>query len=113
MLPSAEAPESQMERLRWDARDGYYQPSYGRSLAEVFPTLLGLLGRTVPGRAGLQDVLPPDSPRRVKRVLLLCIDAFGYKELSQSQRFQALYGRYGTWITSVFPTITSCALFEC
>jgi hypothetical protein len=110
MLPSAAQPDPSMERLRWSARTGFYRPDYGRCLTGVFPTLFSLLGHPPANEAGLQAHLPAGSPRRAKRVLLLCLDAFGFKELAQSRRLQALYPEYGTWITSVFPTITSCAL---
>ncbi len=54
--------------------------------------------------------LPEAAPRRAGRVLLLCLDSLGFKELEQSDHLRRLYGRYGTWVTSVFPSITSCAL---
>ncbi|HKI97076.1 MAG TPA: alkaline phosphatase family protein [bacterium] len=110
MLPSAANPDQQMERLRWPAREGFYRPDYGRALTGVFPTLFALLGHAPAEPAPLLQHLPAGSPRRAKRVLLLCLDAFGFKELAQSRRFAALYPEHGTWITSVFPTITSCAL---
>ena len=37
-------------------------------------------------------------------------DGLGFKELAQAPRLRGLYETYGTWITSVFPSITSCAL---
>jgi Type I phosphodiesterase / nucleotide pyrophosphatase len=110
MLPSPDRSDPQMEALRWSAREGFYRPDYQRSLVQVFPTLFGLLGHAPAGTQGLQAYLPPGSPRRPKRVLLLTLDAFGFKELAQSRRLAELYADYGTWITSVFPTITSCAL---
>jgi hypothetical protein len=110
MLPSAAAPDPQMERLRWPGRAGFYRPDYGRCLTGVFPTVAALLGRPWTDPPPLFDHLPPGSPRRAGRVLLLCLDALGFKELAQSRRLQALYPDHGTWITSVFPTITSCAL---
>lgn len=110
MLPSAASPDPQMEPLRWPVREGFYRPDYRRCLSGVFPTMFSMLGHPPAEPDGLQSYLPPGSPRRIKRVLLLTLDAFGFKELAQSRRFAALYPDYGTWITSVFPTITSCAL---
>ena len=43
-------------------------------------------------------------------MLFLCVDALGFKELAQGGRLCSMYGEFGTWVTSVFPTITSCAL---
>ena len=99
-----------MEALRWPLRPGFYRPDFARCLTGVMPTLFELLGHAPAGYPALRSYLPPGSPRRARRVLLLCLDAFGFKELAQARRFPALYGAYGTWITSVFPTITSCAL---
>jgi Type I phosphodiesterase / nucleotide pyrophosphatase len=110
MLPSAASHDPQMERLRWPAREGFYRPDYTRCLTGVFPTLFGLLGHAPREPGTLLAHLPAGSPRQARRVLLLCLDAFGFKELAQSRRFAALYPEHGTWITSVFPTITSCAL---
>jgi hypothetical protein len=110
MLPSPTDTDPQMERLRWSGRAGFYRPDYQRCLTGVFPTLFSLLGHGDPARPHLLPYLPPGAPRRARRVLLLCLDAFGFKELAQSRRLQGLYADYGTWITSVFPTITSCAL---
>jgi hypothetical protein len=110
MIPSASAPDPAMEALRWPAHDGFYRPAHDRGLTGVFPTLFSLLGRAVDGYPSLARWLPPGTPRAMRRALLLCVDALGFKELAQTRRLQALYPEYGTWITSVFPSITSCAL---
>ena len=109
-IPTEHAPASGMAALAWAARAGAYRPDPSRSIAGVMPTLLSLLGQTVAGRADLLSYLPAPSPRQAKRVLFLCVDALGFKELAQSQRLCQLYREFGTWVTSVFPTITSCAL---
>jgi hypothetical protein len=109
-LPSAAHPPAATERLRWEAMPDCYRPDYARSLTGVFPTLFSLLGRPAPGHADLLHCLPADSPRKARRGFVLCLDGMGFKEMALSGRFRALYPRYGTWITSVFPTITSCAL---
>ena len=98
------------DRLAWEAHPDFYRPDYSRCLTGVMPTILGVLGRPVPGFPALNGFLPAASPRRAKRALLLCIDGLGFKELAQAERLRALYEQYGTWITSVFPSITSCAL---
>ncbi len=120
MIPTESSHPPEMDALRWAVRPGMYRPDYRRSLTNIFPTLLQLLGAAPDGNArpdedagpspGLSHCLPDNVPRDAQRVLLVCLDAFGFKELSQSRRFQALYPNYGTWITSVFPSITSCAL---
>ncbi len=98
------------ERLRWDGTSEFYRPDYGRCLTGVMPTILEVLGRTREGFPTLSAQLPDAAPRRAKRALLLCLDGLGFKELAQAPRLSSLYERYGTWITSVFPSITSCAL---
>ncbi len=98
------------EYLRWDADPEFFQPDYRRALNCVFPTIFELLGRPVPGLPTLTQVLPPGSRKSARKVFLLCVDALGFKELALSSRFAGLYRDYGTWITSVFPSITSCAL---
>ena len=110
MLPSASHPAPGMASLVWDAQPDSYRPDYGRCLTGVYPTLLRLLGATPDSAGTLTEWLPTDSPREARRVLLMVVDAFGFKELAQSNLFAALYARHGTWITSVFPTITSTCL---
>ncbi len=109
-LPSAANPPPEAEALRWDAASEWYRPDYARSLTGVFPTLFRQLNREAEGFPHLERHLPSASPRRAKRGFVLCLDGFGFKELAQSDRFLRLYPHFGTWITSVFPTITSCAL---
>ena len=110
MLPSATDYPREMDALRWAEHPAFYRPDYGRALTRVMPTLFELLGVPPNGGPSLAGVLPAASPRSAQKVLLVCIDAFGFKELAGSGRFKSLYPEYGTWITSVFPTITSCAL---
>jgi hypothetical protein len=107
-VSAAQHPES--EALRWDPVPDWYRPDYGRSLTAVFPTLLKQLGRDVDGYPHLERHLPSAAPRRARRAFVLCLDGFGFKEFAMSERFRALYPHFGTWITSVFPSITSCAL---
>jgi len=110
MLPSPEQPAVGMEDLRWSEAPHWFQPDYGRSLTGVMGTLFELLGRPAAGFPSLTRHLPGGSPRKAKRVFLLCVDSLGFKELGHSKRLKALYPDYATWITSVFPSITSCAL---
>ena len=110
MIPTSSNLLPGMEALAWPEIPGAFRPDYGRSLTGIMPTVFRLLGQPRDGYGDLTGVLPPDSPRAAKRVFLLCVDALGFKELAQSERLAGLYGRYGAWITSVFPTITSCAL---
>ena len=110
MIPSENTPDPGMEALAWPNRPGFYRPDYQRSLTGIMPTLFRLLGRPAAGYPELTGVLPSASPRTAKRVFLLCVDALGFKELAQSRRLAEMYGEYGAWITSVFPSITSCAL---
>jgi len=98
------------DRQRWDRFPGFYRPDYARCLTGVMPTILDVLGYPREGFPTLREYLPERSPRRAKRALLLCCDGLGFKELAQAGRLRALYETYGTWITSVFPSITSCAL---
>jgi hypothetical protein len=109
-LPSSAAPHAESDALRWDALPEWYRPDYGRSLTGVFPTLLRQLGRDVDAFTHFEQHLPSASPRRAKRAFVLCLDGFGFKEFALSDRFLGLYPHFGTWITSVFPSITSCAL---
>ena len=108
--PIAPMHPPETEALRWDRFPGFYRPDYDRCLTGVMPTILELLGHPREGFPTLRAHLPERSPRRAKRALLLCCDGLGFKELAQSVRLRELYGSYGTWITSVFPSITSCAL---
>lgn len=110
MLPNAQSPAPGMEDLRWAELEQAYRPDYARSLTGVFPTIFNILGEETPGYPHLLSLLGKDSPRKASRVLFLCLDAFGFKELELSHRFKGLYPDYGAWVTSVFPTITSCAL---
>ena len=105
-----EAAVVETEYLRWETEPEFFRPDYSRALNCVFPTVYELLGKPAPGLPGLGGVLPAASRVKARKVFLLCLDAFGYKELALSSRFNALYRDYGTWITSVFPSITSCAL---
>jgi catechol 2,3-dioxygenase-like lactoylglutathione lyase family enzyme len=98
------------EALRWERFPGFYRPDYARCLTGVMPTILDVLGHPRAGFPTLRAYLPERSPRRAKRALLLCCDGLGFKELAQSVRLRRLCEDYGTWITSVFPSITSCAL---
>ena len=98
------------ESLRWETEPEFFRPDYSRSLNCVLPTVFELLGKPTPGRSSLGHVLPKGSLKPARKVFLLCVDAFGFKEIALSSRFQALYRDYGTWVTSVFPSITSCAL---
>ncbi len=101
---------AETEALTWPRWPEAYRPDYGRSLTGIMPTLYRLLGQEAPGHADLRPYLPAGSPRSARRGFLLCLDGFGFKELAQSERFRQLYPHCGTWITSVFPSITSCAL---
>jgi hypothetical protein len=101
--------------LRWQLAPEFLRPDYTRSLTAVAPTILSLLGRGKPGSDGngaqaLTPFLPKRSPRQAKKVFLLCLDGFGFKEMELSTRLKQLHERYGTWITSVFPSITSTAM---
>ena len=96
--------------LRWERAPEFLRPDYARSLTAIAPTILSLLGRPLDGAPTLYPHLPGRAPRRAKKVLLLCLDGLGYKELELSSRFQALHREFGTWITSVFPSITSAAM---
>ncbi|MDH4248932.1 MAG: alkaline phosphatase family protein [Deltaproteobacteria bacterium] len=110
MLPTPEQPAEGMEALRWPEAPHWFRPHYGRSLTGVMGTLFHLLGRPTGEFPTLMAHLPKGSPRKAKRVLLLCVDSLGFKELGHSRQLKALFPDCGTWITSVFPTITSCAL---
>ena len=109
-LPSSAAPQPESEALRWETVPEWYRPDYGRSLTGVLPTLMKQLGRDTDGFTTLEQHLAPASPRKAKRGFVLCLDGFGFKEFALSNRFRSLYPHFGTWITSVFPSITSCAL---
>ena len=122
-IPTAAQPDAAMEALRWEGQPEAYRPDYARCLTGVMPTVLSLLGRGMPdpgpengdaaagaSPASLAGHLPTASPRAARRVLLLVVDAFGFKELATASAFASLYGEFGTWITSVFPTITSTCL---
>ena len=102
--------EQDTDYLKLESDPEFFRPDYERGLNCILPTLFALLGKPVPDRPTLLPFLSPATPRRATRVFLLCIDSFGFKELARSSRFKALYRDYGTWITSVFPTITSAAL---
>ncbi|MDH4122300.1 MAG: alkaline phosphatase family protein [Deltaproteobacteria bacterium] len=110
---SREREESQS--LRWPLHPSFYLPHSVRSVAGVFPTVYGLLGRQVPPALAphlsppLFSFLPQGSPRSAGRVLFLLLDSLGFKELAQAPVLSRLYQRHGTWITSVFPTVTSTA----
>ena len=110
MIAGFESAAQETESLRWEIEPDFYRPDYSRGLNCVFPTVFELLGRPVPGLPTLQKFLPAASRKPVRKVFLLCLDAYGFKELALSSRFRGLYRDYGTWITSVFPSITSCAL---
>lgn len=110
MVSGFEAVVRETEYLRWETEPEFYRPDYSRGLNCVLPTVFELLGRPAPGRPTLGHVLPKASLKPARKVFLLCVDALGFKEFSHASRFQALYRDYGTWITSVFPSITSCAL---
>ena len=99
-----------MEALRWPRAPEAYRPDYSRCLTGVYPTVYRLLGHDPGARGDLLSILPKASPRQAQRAFVLCLDGFGFKELAGAERFRAVYPRYGTWITSVYPTITSCAL---
>jgi len=100
----------QTEYLSFMKGSRFFRPDYERALSGVFPTIFEILDRPMEGYASLVHCLPDQSPRKAKRVLLFCIDSFGFDHLALSSRFRDLYPQYGTWLTSVFPTITSCAL---
>ena len=107
---TAHPTEDETEYLRWGAESEFFRPDYSRSLTAIAPALLSLLGRPVEGAADLSAFLPGGSPRRASRVLLLCIDGLGFKELALAARLPALHREWGTWVTSVFPSITSTAI---
>ena len=96
--------------LLWRKNGNFYRPDYTRGLNTVMPTVMELLGNPIPGFPTMTDHLPKATPRKVKRVVLLCLDALGFKEFAAGSLFPRLYCDYGTWVSSVFPTITSCAL---
>ncbi len=109
----AQAPPSDVYRLSWTPcgtrQRQWYRPDYQRCLTQVLPTVLRLLDYPT-SATDLLPFLPKTTPQRVKRVLLLTVDSFGFREWGHTRYLQNLYPEYGTWITSVFPTITSCAL---
>lgn len=108
----ATQPPAGSEYLRWSPngqRRHWYRPDYHRCLTGVLPTVLTLLGHE-PQQPSLLPYLPAAAPRQAKWVVLLTVDSFGYREWAHSRQLQQLYPDYGTWITSVFPSITSCAL---
>ena len=116
-VPEVPAPQGPLARLapetahlRWEGLPDAFRPDYRRSLTGVFPTLFALLGYGAESFPNLLAHLPLDAPRRAKRGFVLCLDGFGFKQMAGSQRFRDLYPRCGTWLTSVFPSITSCAL---
>jgi hypothetical protein len=98
------------ESLRWETEPDFFRPDYRRALNCVFPTVFELLGKPIAGFPTLRPFLPQQAPKKARRVFVLCVDALGFREFGLSSRLSALYRDYGTWITSVFPSITSCAL---
>ena len=108
--PPLDPPASETDYLRWEREPEWYRPDYDRSITSVVPTMLNLLGISTGELPTLLHHLPESSPRRSRRALLLTLDGFGFEALSSSSRFQAIYREYGTWITSVFPSITSAAI---
>jgi hypothetical protein len=109
----ADAPPAEARELLWSPAGGpgpeWYRPDYARCLTQVLPTALRLIGWPT-GRPDLLDLLPAGSPRRARRVLFLTVDSLGFREWAHTHTLQRLYPRCGTWVTSVFPSITSCAL---
>lgn len=106
-LPSIQ--DTQFESLRWSSEPEFFAPHATRSLPGVLPTLYAMLERPLSGWPTLEAWLP-EVPRGRKRALLLCVDGMGFKEIGQSQALKSLWSQYGSWITSVFPSITSAAL---
>jgi hypothetical protein len=100
----------ELDSLRWGRAPEFLRPDYARGLTAVAPLILSLLGRGDGGAASLRPFLPAKSPRKARKVFLLCLDGFGFKEMALSVRLKQIYGQYGTWITSVFPSITSTAM---
>jgi hypothetical protein len=98
------------DHLRWGRAPEFLRPDYARGLTAVAPTILSLLGRDGARATSLAPFLPARSPRRARKVFLLCLDGLGFKEMALSSRLKEIYGQYGTWITSVFPSITSTAM---
>ncbi|MDH4225543.1 MAG: alkaline phosphatase family protein [Deltaproteobacteria bacterium] len=89
---------------------GVYTPHPQRNITAIMAHILALLDRPTLGAGVLDAALPPGSPRKARRVLLLTIDSLGFKELAASRLLAGLYGPYGCWLTSVFPSVTSAAL---
>jgi hypothetical protein len=114
MAPAGSVPGApstgDVQHLRWDRAPDLIRPDYSRALTGVAPTVLSLLGRGSEGAPRLTPHLPRECPHRALKVFLLCLDGLGFKELGLSGRLRSLYGDFGTWVTSVFPSITSTAL---
>jgi hypothetical protein len=110
MLPDHFPTPEDMSHLRWEAEPNCYRPDYARALSTVFPTIYSLLGHPPDDRPNMAELLPAAVPRRVKRVFVLCVDSMGFKEMAYSPWFSEHYKAFGTWVSSVFPSITSCAL---
>ena len=96
--------------LTWAGEPGFFRPDYSRALSTVMPTVYELLGHAPDDRPTMTRLLPAATPRHVSRVFVLCIDSLGFKEMAHGARFPQLYQDYGSWVTSVFPSITSTAL---
>ena len=102
--------KQETQHLLWKGDWGFYRPDHQRGLNTVLPTVLDLLGTPQKNFPTMTRFLPEATPRDSKRALVMLVDALGYKEFASGERFPALYQKYGTWVTSVFPTITSCAV---
>jgi len=96
--------------LRWDGQPNWLLPHPTRSVANIMPTIFNLLGHAPQGYPHLLAHLPTASPQTAQRVALLVVDSLGFKELARSPLLSQLNQQYGTWVTSVFPSITSAAL---
>lgn len=108
--PLPTAADAAFRPLAWRGDPAWIRPDYARALVGVIPATLALLGHRDAGQDSLLRHLPTASPRAASRVLMVCLDGMGFKELGASPRLARRWGRFGTWITSVFPSITSTAL---
>ncbi len=91
---------------------GFSRPLSDRCITGIFPAALERIGVEPPDHcARLAHVPEAVSERRFKKLFLFIVDSLGLDDLiARGNLLRRWTESHGTWVTSVFPSITSSAI---
>lgn len=103
MLDSAKAQCKKMEGTQ------LFVPDREKSVANALPAALSILGQAEAGAERYKSIIPFEiKQRKFKKLFILFIDSLGISDIEMHNGLlKDIISEKGTWLSSVFPTITN------